>query len=484
MLPQPIVLLVLDGWGYSPNTQYNAIYAAQPKNFNALWKRYPHKLIDASGEAVGLPKGYMGNSQVGHLTIGAGRIVPHLLVRISQELEDTHAPWTQIIDQKLQKNPPIIHLIGLVSNGGVHSHLDHLIKLITYIRSKTTAPIAIHAILDGRDTPPNSSLSFLEKLSKTCKENNAIIASIAGRWYAMDRDENWERTATYCQMLTDPNYTQEPYNQLIKQYLAEEKSDEFFSPTKLTSTIIKPNDLCICWNYRSDRMRQLVSWLTNQALPAKKHFMPDHQAITANIITMTEYHPTFNLSFLFTPVTVENTLFERLHKQGLRTCAIAETEKYAHITYFFNGGREYTSPYAQQILISSKIVDRFDKIPQMSAQEITDVLCQKLAQNSANVYLVNLANADMVGHTGNFNATVEAIKCVDQQLGRIYDAVQHASGTLIVTADHGNAEQMWNTATNTPHTSHTTNPVPLIVTRSAENLDKIDGLADIAKLFE
>ncbi len=484
MIPKPIVLLILDGWGYSKNTKHNAIYAAQPKNFLKLWQEYPHKLIAASGEAVGLPKGYMGNSQVGHLTIGAGKVIPHLLVQISQSLQDTTDPWTNIIQEAIKKNPPQINLIGLLSDGGVHSHIDHLEQLLTYIRSKTSMPINVHAILDGRDTPPNSSTTFLARIEKLCKVLNVSLASISGRWYAMDRDENWQRTAAYCQMLTETKYTKASYGEILEKYHAEKKSDEFLSPTKLIPTSIDPQDLCICWNYRADRMRQMISWLTNEPLPTKKRPMPVHQPITKNIITMTEYHPSFTVPFLFTPVTVENTLFEQLNRQGIRTCAIAETEKYAHVTYFFNGGREYASPYAQQILIPSKIIDRFDKIPHMSAAEITQTLREKLANNDADVYLVNIANPDMVGHTGNFAATIEAIRHVDEQLGSIVYAVAKAGGTLIVTADHGNAEQMWDPKTNTPHTAHTTNPVPIIITNKTVSLDHINGLADIAKLFK
>ncbi len=486
MLKKPIVLLILDGWGLRTENKYNAIAAANPQNFTYLWEHYPHTKLQSSGAAVGLPDSFMGNSEVGHLTIGAGRIIPHMLVQISKYLEHNTLPNPEMLSPAFLAEQRAIHLIGLVSDGGVHSHYRHLEKLISYIRSKTDTPIYIHAILDGRDTPPTSALTYLETVTSWCHNyNDTHLASISGRWYAMDRDENWERTAQYTEMLSDNNspYITDYHKYLEAQY-QKNSTDEYIPPTKTIRIQIKPGDLVVFWNYRADRMRQLVSWLSNIALPSKKQAMPEHPSTGPyNIITMTQYHDALPFPALFERIIVENTLLERLHTQGLRTCAIAETEKYAHVTYFFNGGRDYSSPLEQRILIPSIITERFDQCPAMSAQAITTALLHGLKNNQADVYIVNLANADMVGHTGNFEATIEAVKTVDMQIGKIYQAVREQQGTLIVTADHGNAELMWNETTNTPHTAHTTNPVPLIVTNRELQLQNLHGLADIASLF-
>lgn len=484
MLNKPIVLLILDGWGYSKDTDYNAIHTANPKNFTHLWNHYPHKLINASQEAVGLPKGYIGNSEVGHLTLGAGRIIPHMLLQIQQAFAQREGNYLEILNESLEKKTNSIHLVGLLSDGGVHSHINHLCELIAELRLLTKTPIIIDAILDGRDTAPHSSLDFIKQIEHFCKKYpNVTIGSISGRWYAMDRDENWERTKAYADTLISTETKTKSPTTLIQQYHDQKITDEFIPPTKTAPSTHNQNDLYIFFNYRADRMRQLTAWMTNQVFPTKNHPMPEHKTITTNLITMTQYHKKFSTRYLFKPIQVENTLFERLHKEGIRTCAIAETEKYAHVTYFFNGGKEQQHPLEQRILIPSKKVASFDQAPEMSAKEITDALCSALAQNKADVYLVNLANADMVGHSGDFLATVKAIKTVDEQLGRIFSAVQKAHGSLIVTADHGNAEQMWNKEQNCPHTAHTCNPVPLIVTNQEQKLNSIAGLADIIKLF-
>lgn len=468
----PTALVILDGWGFSEQQDYNAIAQANPTMFNFLWDHYPHALLRASGKAVGLPDNIAGNSEVGHLTIGAGKVIPQPITLINNAIKNNEFEKNEnlktILETCRAKNGRL-HLLGLLSDGMVHSNIEHLFALIHAANTYGIPHIFVHAFLDGRDVAPRSAEHYLTQLKNILKNNpNAQLGSISGRFYAMDRNENWDRTAQSYTMLTTGQAHSSTWNALLQENYAQGISDEFIPPSLLKDDArICDNDTLIFFNIRPDRMRQLVSLFLQKSLPAKKNNssqpllkVPQHLTISS----MVSYHKDFTNLSIFEKPPVQNTLLDalELHKKTIFT--IAETEKYAHVTYFFNGGKETQRANETRVLIPSPDVTTYDETPCMSAPGITQAVIQSLHTQPCDFYLINYANADMLGHTGNFEKTKEAILCLDEQLKMLYKTVvEEYSGTLYITSDHGNAEQMWDEKNKCIKTSHTNNIVPFIM---------------------
>lgn len=482
-------LIILDGWGIRNSIDFNAIRTAQPHTFNLLWEHNPHASLNASGVAVGLPEKTMGNSEVGHLTIGAGSIIKQPLSRINDLIFDGKlCSNNSLIEQltSLKKTKGALHLIGLVSDGGVHSHLSHLCALIKCAAEYSLKKIFIHAILDGRDTPPQSAHQFLSELEMFCKTNQiGTIASICGRFYAMDRDEQWDRVEQAFHLYTDQNHkTASSWQTALEESYENSISDEFVSPIRIDPEgYIKKNDGVIFFNFRPDRMRELVSYFLATKIPTKRGNYPSNFPIRSTslfILSMVAYHPLFTNSTILPSSIVSKTLLDEIEKDGRTIFTIAETEKYAHVTYFLNGGREVVRTGETRILVPSKGLKNYADYPCMSANEITAAILTSLEKKPADFYVANYANVDMVGHTGDFNATIDAVTCVDKQIAELYDAfVLKRGGMLFIVGDHGNGEEMWDQKTDRTKTSHTTNPVPFIAVNSTLSTDEMHGLADI-----
>ncbi|MBF2097640.1 MAG: 2,3-bisphosphoglycerate-independent phosphoglycerate mutase [Gloeomargaritaceae cyanobacterium C42_A2020_066] len=459
----PVVLIILDGWGYREATQGNAIATAHTPIMDSLWAAYPHTLIGASGRDVGLPEGQMGNSEVGHLNIGAGRVVPQEFVRISDAAADgSFLSDSALVStcQKVRAAGGKLHLIGLCSDGGVHAHLDHLYALVDLARAEGLPDLCIHAITDGRDTPPMSAKGYLHQM-QTYLDRAGIgrIVTVSGRYYAMDRDKRWPRTEQAYRVLTqDGEGDGRSALDVVAACYAENITDEFIPPTRLQPGAIEPGDGIIFYNFRPDRMRQLVRALVD---PNFQGF--EREWITPLVITtFTEYDPSLPVSVVFQPQNLNNILGQVIAQHGVRQFRIAETEKYAHVTYFFNGGVETPFAGEERCLIPSPQVATYDQAPAMSAQAVTEALIAALEAGGYGLVVVNYANPDMVGHTGRLSPAVEAIEAVDHCLGQLLEAISRVGGTALITADHGNAEYMSDEAGN-PWTAHTTNPVPFIV---------------------
>lgn len=458
----PIVLTILDGWGYSENIEGNAIKLAKTPIMDKIWNNYSHTLLNASGKDVGLPENQMGNSEVGHTTIGAGRIVNQDLVRISKSIKNKtffQNPKLHNICKKIKMHQSKLHLIGLCSNGGVHSHIKHLIALIE-ITKIYQIETCIHLITDGRDTQPYTSQSFIQEIIDTIQEIPHInICTISGRYYSMDRDCRWSRTEKAYKILVDNtiNKITDPLL-LIKDNYKEDISDEFIMPTRIYKGTILNNDGIIFFNFRPDRMRQILHCFTKNTFKGFKTKVINN----LSIVTFTKYDSNLSIPILFPPQKNINFLGEILSNQGLKQFRLAETEKYAHVTYFFNGGIEEPFPGEDRELISSPQVDTYDLAPKMSANQLTKSIIRAIKKNIYQFIVINYANPDMVGHTGNLKATIEAITAVDECIGKLLKEIKLINGTLIITADHGNAEYMIN-QNNKPCTSHSTNLVPFIV---------------------
>lgn len=459
----PVVLVILDGWGYCEETQGNAIAQAKTPVMNSLWAAYPHTLIRTSGKAVGLPEGQMGNSEVGHLNIGAGRVVPQELVRISDAVEDgsinKNPALVKICQEVLSRNGKL-HVVGLCSEGGVHSHLSHLFGLLDYSASQGISQVCIHAITDGRDTAPSEGVKAIGLIQNYIDRIGVgKIATISGRYYAMDRDRRWDRVKrAYDVMTTDGEGDGRTAVELVKASYDEGITDEFIAPVRVSPGAFCPGDGVIFFNFRPDRARQLT-----QAFVSPDFDGFERQLITPlSFVTFTQYDPDFAVSVAFEPQNLSNILGEVISQHGLKQFRTAETEKYAHVTYFFNGGLEEPFSGEDRELVSSPMVATYDVAPKMSADAVTDVATAAIAKQIYSLVVINYANPDMVGHTGQIPATVEAIETVDRCLGRLLEAIIKAGGTAIITADHGNAEHMLDESGN-PWTAHTTNPVPLIL---------------------
>ena len=466
--PAPVVLLVLDGWGYRPEREGNAIAMANVPTWNRLWSRAPHTLLEASEEAVGLPCGQMGNSEVGHLNLGAGRVVKQDLVRINDSIKDGsffENPGFVDACRGVIAHGGTLHLVGLLGAGGVHAIDTHLLALLELAQRQGVPRVAIQVMLDGRDTMPRSGLGYLEELMRFAKDR-ATIGSVGGRYFGMDRDHRWDRTEKWYNSAVrgvGPSGT-DPL-QVVRDAYARDVTDEFVEPTVIVDANGAPvapmrdGDAVICFNYRSDRMRQIVRALT---VPGFDGFdVKDRPALT--VTTMTVYDQTFTVPVAFPPQSMARIVGEVVSDAGFTMLRTAETEKYAHVTYFFNGGIETPFKGEDRRLVPSQKVATYDLAPEMSAPGITDVLCSAIASKEHDFLLCNYANADMVGHTGNVPAVIKAVETVDQCLARVIAAAEQAGARLLVTADHGNCEMMIDPATGGPHTAHTTNPVPFLV---------------------
>jgi 2,3-bisphosphoglycerate-independent phosphoglycerate mutase len=459
----PVVLVILDGWGYCEEKTGNAIAAAKTPVMESLWTAYPHTLIRTSGKAVGLPEGQMGNSEVGHLNIGAGRVVPQELVRISDAVEDGSIlknPALVKLCEEVKSRNGKLHLIGLCSEGGVHSHVTHLFGLLDLAKSQNISQVCIHAIADGRDTTPKEGVEAIGAIQKYIDDCGVgKIVTISGRYYAMDRDKRWDRVKrAYDVMTQDGAGDGRSAVEVLQASYAEGITDEFVVPLRLAPGAVEPEDGVIFFNFRPDRARQLT-----QAFVSPKFNGFERQQITPlSFVTFTQYDPELPVAVAFEPQNLSNILGEVIANHGLKQLRTAETEKYAHVTYFFNGGLEEPFEGEDRELVNSPMVATYDQAPAMSAEAVTEGAIAAIEKRIYSLVVINYANPDMVGHTGQFEPTITALQTVDSCLGRLLESISKAGGTAIITADHGNAETMLDEAGN-PWTAHTTNPVPLIV---------------------
>lgn len=481
-----VILLILDGVGLSPQKQHNALFLAQTPYLDHLLKTCLHSQLQASGEAVGLPSGVMGNSEVGHLTIGSGRILLQDLPKISNFI--AQKSFMDLPDlQRIGQSDGCVHLIGLVSDGGVHSSIHHLKALVRDIRQEFPhKKVAIHVITDGRDTPPASGLNYILELEKwVAPLKDVVISSVMGRFYAMDRDKRWERTQQAYQNFIGhgdfPIFSSA--SQGIRCSYEKAVQDEFIKPLRVQGGLsLQSQDQCVIFNFRADRVRQISEALAREKFDA---FETPLKIAPHNFVTFTEYRNDFHFPVLFKRAIPANCLGDVVAQRGLRQLRIAETEKYAHVTYFFNGGQEVAFKGEDRILVPSpKQVKTYNEKPEMSAYEITEQVILNMSSDKYSLLIVNFANGDMVGHTGDEKATVKAIEVMDECLGRIVDVARQKNYDLLITSDHGNCEQMVCSKTHQPFTQHTTNPVPLIWVSprtTQKDLRLLDGgLADIA----
>jgi len=479
---QKVGLIILDGWGLGDHSKADAIFNARTPVMDSLLEKYPHSTLTASGEAVGLPDGQMGNSEVGHLNIGAGRVVYQELTRINKSIrEGTFFQNSVLIEcfEKAQKSGKKLHLIGLVSDGGVHSSQEHLHALLDMAKSYELKNVWVHAFTDGRDCDPKSGLGFIEKLEKHLAQTTGKIATIVGRYYAMDRDNRWERIKeAYDAMVNGIGKHFSNAVKAIEASYEEDITDEFILPL-VTSTgegRIQDGDIVICFNFRTDRPREISQALTQQAF----HEYGMHP-LKIDYYTMTRYDAKFkNVHVIFEKDNLHNTLGEILSKMDRTQVRIAETEKYPHVTFFFNGGREQEFKGESRILVKSPKVATYDLQPEMSAPEVKERIVEKLKSDEPDFFCLNFANPDMVGHTGVYDAIVKAVETVDSCLGEIVDTCNQLNYELIIIADHGNADVAFN-ADGSPNTAHSLNPVPVILVTRQEHLKLTSGiLADVA----
>ena len=491
-LPQsPVVLAILDGWGDREDKSNNAIKNASTPIMDSLWHAYPHTLISASGSDVGLPDGQMGNSEVGHLTIGSGRIIQQELVRISNIVKNNELGLVNELKEiadSLKKKNSTLHITGLCSDGGVHSHIDHLLGLIKWASDNGIKKVAIHVITDGRDTPSKSASKYINQI-ESCLNKFKIgeIASICGRYWIMDRNLLWERTEKAYANLTDPNIeiTNISPQDYIKKSYNKNITDEFIEPIRMSENYLKEGDSLICFNFRPDRARQIIKSLSEKAFSDfERKFFPN-----LDLVTFTQYDANFTAKVAFPPESLNNFIGQIVSENGLKQYRTAETEKYPHVTYFFNGGVEIPLPGEDRHLIPSPRVATYDMKPEMSAEELTMSCTKAIKSGNYAFVVINYANPDMVGHTGNMDATIKAIETVDKCVGQIVNATGEMGGSILITADHGNAELMKGAA-GEPWTAHTTNKVPLIFIEGEKRkipnmgneiyLRDNAGLADIA----
>jgi 2,3-bisphosphoglycerate-independent phosphoglycerate mutase len=484
--PRPVVLCILDGWGCRAECEDNAICEAKTPAWHRFLAASPHALLQASETFVGLPKGQMGNSEVGHMNIGAGRVVLQDLPRIDRAIADgslARNPRLAEFIAALKKGGGAAHLMGLMSPGGVHSHQNHIVALAEHLL-KAGLPVRVHAFLDGRDTPPNSARSYVSDfVAQTRNFANVEIATVTGRYFAMDRDKRWDRVEKAYRCLVDGEGRRaESADAAVAEAYAAGESDEFVRPTRVGSYQgMRDGDGILMANFRADRVREILSALLDSGFTG---FARPRTVKFAAALGMTEYSVELKrfLQALFPPEDLEDTLGEVVSKAGLTQLRIAETEKYAHVTFFLNGGREQEFAGETRILVPSPKVATYDQKPEMSAYEVTDRLVEAIDAGGFDVIVVNYANTDMVGHTGDLAAAIKAVEAVDRCLGRLADAVARAGGTLLITADHGNAEMMRDPQTGERHTAHTLNPVPLVLVNPPAGITGVmDGrLADIA----
>lgn len=485
---RPLCLIVLDGWGYSEQTDHNAIHAARTPVWDRLWNECPHTLIRASGAEVGLPAGQMGNSEVGHLNLGAGRVVYQEFTRVSRAVKTgsffSNQTLTDAVDHAVGHDKAI-HIMGLLSPGGVHSHQDHILAMTELAVTRGARQVYLHAFLDGRDTPPKSAGESIELMQRKFDElGGGRFASIVGRYYAMDRDHRWPRIQAAYDVITGCKADFEASTAIEALEMAYERgeTDEFVKPTEIVPpgegrACVHDGDVVIFMNYRSDRARQITRPFIEPDFDCfERAFKPK----LGMFVSLTEYSGDFDIPVAFPPERMQNVFGEYVSSLGLHQLRLAETEKYAHVTFFFNGGREEPFEFEDRILVPSPNVSTYDLRPEMSASEVTDKLVEAIEGGQYDVIICNYANPDMVGHTGNFEATVEAIEFLDGCLGRIENAAREVGGELLITADHGNAEQMRGEDTGQPHTAHTSGPVPFIYLGRPAEMAPTGALSDVA----
>ncbi len=487
----PVVLAILDGWGHRDESIDNAIKQANTPVMDSLWHAYPHTLISASGNDVGLPDNQMGNSEVGHLTIGSGRIIQQELVRISNVIKNNQL--NEVIElsemaKSLKKKNGTLHITGLCSDGGVHSHINHLLGLIKWASQARIKKVAIHVITDGRDTPAKSASKYIQQIEECIKEYNVgEIASICGRYWMMDRNLLWERTEKAFLNLTDPNIeisNISPEDYLSKSY-EENITDEFLKPIRISNNFLKDEDSLVCFNFRPDRSRQIIQALSEEQFKGFNR----KRCPKINILTFTQYESNLPVQIAFPPESLNNFIGQIVSENGLKQYRTAETEKYPHVTYFFNGGVEVPLPGEDRHLVPSPRVTTYDKSPEMSAEELTFSCSKAIKSGKYSFIVINFANPDMVGHTGNMDAAIKAIETVDRCIGKIVNSTGEMGGSILITADHGNAELMKGPS-GEPWTAHTVNKVPLIFVEGEKRkipnmgneifLRENAGLADIA----
>lgn len=483
MSKQKVILLILDGWGYRTDREHNAVLGSEPVNFKSLLKDGFWTLIDASEERVGLPAGQMGNSEVGHTNIGAGRIVYQDLLRISNDIKSGGVKNNKVITklfEETKNGSGRLHLLGLISDGGVHSHIEHFKGICLLAKEYGIKEVYIHAFTDGRDTPPNSGLGYITDLYNFLEENQAgKIADITGRFYAMDRDKRWDRVEKAWNLLRN-GAGESTADNPVQAMEQSSETDEFIKPVKIAGVdgCIKDGDSVFMMNFRADRVRELVSVMNSDNFDGFNRGSKPK----LNIITLTEYEKSFGLPIAYPPEDLVNILGEVISKNNLTQLRIAETEKYAHVTYFFNGGREEAFKGEERALISSpRDVATYDLKPEMSVYEVESKFEEIFRKGATDVVIMNFANPDMVGHTGVEDAAVKACHAVDECLGKVIKTADDMGAVLFVTADHGNSEQMWDYENNQPHTAHTLNPVVFAVHNYSGGIKNIHGkLADIA----
>ena len=488
MQKNPIVLLILDGFGHSDNHEHNAIAKAKTPNWDSLNKECPNTLINASELYVGLPSGQMGNSEVGHLNIGAGRVIHQDIERINLSIKNKKFFSESLLNenfQSLKKNNKALHIFGLLSDGGVHSHIEHFDAILLLAKQNGLEKVYIHAFLDGRDTPPKSAEKYITDIGNSFQNyRTGELASICGRFFAMDRDNRWERTENAFNLLVhaEAKYIAESPQEAIKEAYNRNETDEFISPTLITTNNkfegISSNDTIVFMNFRSDRARQITDAILNDNF---NHF--DRKSYPKNLsyLTLTEYDKRQKKAqAIFEPIQINNSLGQFISNKGKTQLRIAETEKYPHVTFFFNGGEESIYPGEDRILVPSPKVETYDLKPEMSAYEVTDKLCEAIISKVYDVIICNYANGDMVGHTGNIDAAIKAIESLDNCIGRVSNAIKKINGHMLITADHGNVELMMDEKNNQLHTQHTTNLVPFLYMGKKCSINKTGSLSDIA----
>ncbi len=483
MSKKPVMLMILDGWGVAPASDVNAATLAQTPNLDRYFAEFPNTTLEASGMEVGLPEGQIGNSEVGHLNIGAGRIIYQSLTRITKAIKDGDFFTNEVLCDCMDKTKnagKALHLMGLLSDGGVHSNINHLVALLEMAKARGLEKVYVHAFLDGRDVPPKSAVGFIKQLQEAIAGMEfGKIATVMGRYYAMDRDNRWDRLekAYKTLVLGDGKLVADPVQGVEASYEAG-ITDEFVEPMVVDGVDAKitGGDGIIFFNFRPDRARQITRALNDAEFP---HFERPASALPVNFVCMTQYDATIDAPVAYPPEEYTETLGEVLAKEGKRQLRIAETEKYAHVTFFFNGGVEEPNLNEERILINSPKVATYDLQPEMSAYDVTDALLAELDKDKFDVVVLNYANPDMVGHTGVLPAAIKAMEAVDECVGKVVDKVLSLGGSVCITADHGNLEKMAE-ADGTPHTAHTTNIVPFILVSNEEHKLHSGVLADIA----
>ena len=483
MAKKPVLLCIMDGFGWVPNETFgNAVVAAKKPHLDALMAKYPMTTINASGMAVGLPDGQMGNSEVGHTNIGAGRVVYQELTRITKSIQDGDFFTNEALVgamENCKKNSSALHLMGLMSDGGVHSHNTHLYGIMELAKRSGVDKVYIHCFMDGRDVPPTSGKDYLAELYEKCDEIGVgEIATVMGRYYAMDRDNRWERVVKAYKAMTEGEGVKfDCACKMMEESYANDVTDEFIVPAVSEKAVpVKDNDSIVFFNFRPDRAREITRAFVDPAFSGFER----EQLKGLYYVCMTQYDATMpNVHVAFKPEPLENTFGEYISDKGLKQLRIAETEKYAHVTFFFNGGVEKQYPGEDRILVKSPAVATYDLQPEMSAYEVTDKLLAAIDSDKYDTIILNYANCDMVGHTGVFDAAVKAVEAVDTCVGKIVDAVAAKGGVTLITADHGNADKMYE-ADGSPFTAHTTNPVPFIVVGYPCELREGGRLCDIA----